>query len=296
MLVTGAAGFVGAALEAVALADGARVVGVGRRGLDRPGYHALDLAAGPGPLAALLAAERPSAIFHLAGGPAPDPWAANVLPLRNLLAAIRAVPGLAPRVVVLGSAAEYGDLGPAPIEESARENPVSEYGVAKLAETRLAVVARRAGLPVVVARAFNVLGPGMPLGLAAARFASEALRARAEGRDGFTVGDLSTVRDYVEVEDVARALWALARAPDDAPIVNVCSGVGVRTGEVLAEILRQVGGGLEARVDPGLVGGPGDVRVSVGSQALLRRLTGLAPRFSVPGAVARLLAASAATR
>ncbi len=290
VLIIGAAGFVGSALERHARGAGAAVLGVGRAARDRSDYVRIDLAAGPGDLARLLAEWRPDRVYHLAGGPAADPFAANVTPTRHLIEALRKVPEQRPRVLVAGSAAEYGDLGASPIPEGARERPVAAYGVAKLAQTRLALVARRAGMRVTVVRPFNIMGPGMSPGLAPSRFAREALAALAQGRREITVGDLSTLRDYLDVEDVARALWALGGPEVEDEIVNVCSGVPVATRDVLNEILRCSGAALDARVDPGLVKGPEDIAVSVGCPDRLRALVADAFTFSLQDAVARLLA------
>lgn len=290
VLVTGATGFLGAALERRALTGGAECLGVGRTPRARSGYRAMDLATDASALGALLADWRPDVVFHLAGGAASgDPFAANVATTRVLLRAVAAVATPPPRLVVVGSAAEYGDLGPGLVREGARERPVTEYGVAKLAQTRLALVSRRAGLRVTVARPFNVMGPGMSASLAPARFAREALAAAAEGRKVITVGDLSTVRDYLDVEDVARALWRLGHLDPPDEIVNVCSGQPVSTREVLEEVLGQVGVALTVLADASLTRGPHDVHACVGSPELLGTLTGEVFEFSLARSVARLL-------
>ena len=289
-LVTGVAGFLGEAVERRVLAGGAQCLGLGRARRARPGYRALDLASEPAALGSLMAEWRPDVIYHLAGGAAAgDPFVANVATTRVLLEAVRAQAALRPRVVVVGSAAEYGDLGPEPVGEEARERPVTEYGVAKLAQTRLALVFRRAGMRVTVARPFNVMGPGMSASLAPARFAREALSAVSEGRDSITVGDLSTIRDYLDVEDVARAIWKLGQLDPLDEIVNVCSGRGITTGDVLEEVVRQVGVSLATRADPRLVRGPHDVPVCVGNPGRLGALMGEALEFSLHRSVARLL-------
>ena len=65
------------------------------------------------------------------------------------------------RLVHLGSAAEYGrGPGRAPVREDEPARPVGPYGVTKLAGTRLVELARTAGLPAVVLRVFNPVGPG----------------------------------------------------------------------------------------------------------------------------------------
>lgn len=292
LLITGVAGFVGRALAARAAAEGARCLGVGRQPRALPDYVALDLSEGVAPILAVLREHRPEVVFHLAGGlgGGQDVFASNTFATRNLLKAVEQLPGYAPRILMMGSAAEYGDLGPEPIREDARECPVGEYGVAKLAQTKLALIARRRGLRVGVVRAFNILGPGMPAELAPARFAREALLAQAEGRGHMTTGDLTPVRDYLDIDDVVEALWALRLRDVDEGVVNLASGQPVQVGALLAEILRQVGVTLELRTSASLVRGPGDVPVSVGSNERLTRLLGRRFSFDLERSVSRLVA------
>jgi nucleoside-diphosphate-sugar epimerase len=289
VLIIGASGFIGSALEHQVRSAGAACLGVDRVPREGADHRRVDLAVGPEEMVRVLTSWRPDRIYHLVGGPAADPFAANVTPILHVLRALRAVPDLRPRVVVVGSAAEYGDLGPAPIREDARERPVNAYGVAKLAQTRLALAARRAGMRVTVARPFNIIGPGMSRGLAAARFAREAIAARVRSQAEITVGDLATVRDYLDVEDVARSLWTIGAPDVEDEIVNVCSGVPVSTSEVLEEILRQARAAARPRVDPSLVKGPEDIAVSVGCPDLLTAIAGARFGFALAPAVARLL-------
>jgi GDP-4-dehydro-6-deoxy-D-mannose reductase len=291
VLITGVSGFVGRALERRARAAGARCVGVCRTPGNDPDHRAVDLAAGSTDLARLLEAESPDVVYHLAGGPAgADAFLSGIQTTRHVLEALRSVPRLTPRVVVVGSAAEYGDLGSAPIREDARERPVNEYGVAKLTQTRLALVARRSGMRVVVARPFNIIGPGMSSALAPARFAREVLAAVAAGRGEISTGDLSPVRDYLELDDVARALWSLGHSDAEDEIVNVCSGRPVAMRDLLGEILRQTDAKLEVRTASALVRGPGEIAVSVGSNSRLTDITGELYSFSLSSAITRLLA------
>lgn len=291
LLITGSEGFLGRALRAVAEASGVEVVGVGRRAIDRAGYHTVDLERDPGVLGALLDRLRPSRICHLAGGAAAaDPFAANVTTTRTLIAAIEAVARYRPRVMLAGSAAEYGDVGRDRIGEATRERPLTEYGVAKLAATHLGLAARRRGLDVFVARAFNIIGPGMDRGLAPAALATRALAARARG-DGFVeAGDLDAVRDYCDVEDVAEGFFRLVTADSVDEIVNVCSGRGLSIRALLEEILRQVGGPAEVHERRGAAR-PDGVPVSVGDPTRLVATTGWRPTLDLGRSVERLLSA-----
>ena len=290
VLITGITGFLGRTLEKKARDHGARCLGVARTVSDDSEHRAIDLSKGTTEVQNLLSEHHPSLIFHLAGGfESGDFFSANISTTKNLFQAISSLPGYAPRVIVLGSAAEYGDLGPEPIRETARERPVNEYGIAKLAQTRMSMVARRRGQRATVVRLFNVIGPGMSNGLAAARFAREALAAAAAHRGFITVGDVNPIRDFLDLEDVIEGLWAVAHAAKDEEIVNLCSGEPIRIRAVLEEILRQVGQQLEVRVDPHLVRGPDDIAVSVGDCSLFEQLTGLRFRFNLCDSIGRLL-------
>src|SRR5262249_4472570 len=150
---------------------------------------------------------------------------------------------------------------------------VSEYGVAKLAQTRIALMARRRGQRATVVRLFNVIGPGMSVRLAPARFAREAISAAVNRTGYLTAGNLTPVRDFLDVEDVVRGLWAIALAPSNDPIINLCSGTPLRMQQLLESILREVGVSLEVRVDPQLVRGPEDIPISVGDCSRFREIT-----------------------
>lgn len=291
IFAVGGGGFIGTAFVAEATRRGANCTSIVRKQRDSIASQVIDLSVGSAEMATLLDAERPDVIVDLSGATTPgiDLITANVTPIRNLLAAINRVRGYDPRLVVAGSAAEYGDLGPAPIREDACERPVSEYGVAKLERTRLALAARRRGRRVVVARPFNVIGPGMPSHLAAARFVLGALDAVRGGSPELTTGDLSTVRDYLDVADVARAFWTLSTTDYPDEIVNVCSGEPVRTGDLLEEILRQLAISLEHRSDPSLIRRTGEIAVSLGDPSRLASISGERPRFDLRRSVRGLI-------
>jgi nucleoside-diphosphate-sugar epimerase len=290
VLITGSSGFLGRALEEKVRGHGLPCLGIARTLSEDSEHRAIDMLRDPSGLEDFLSERRPYLIFHLAGGTeSGDLFAANVGTTKNLFQAVARVAAYTPRLIILGSAAEYGDLGSEPIREIARERPVNEYGVAKLAQTRLALVARRRGQRATVVRLFNVIGPGMSAELAAARFAREALAAAGGGRRFLTVGDLNPVRDFLDIEDVTAGLWALAHAAKEEEIVNLCSGEAIQIRQLLDEILRQVGLRLEVRIDPQLVRGLADIPVSIGDCSRLMELTGLRLHFSIGDSIARLV-------
>jgi len=144
------------------------------------------------------------------------------------------------RVIILGSAAEYGCMD-TPITEEACGNPQSEYGIAKLAQTQLALLyARRYKLPVAVARIFNAYGES-PRHYATASLASQIARFEQDQKVAvphIKTQNLNGWRDFIHVGDVADALVALGRRENiHGEIYNIGSGESFSVHQVLELLL-----------------------------------------------------------
>jgi GDP-4-dehydro-6-deoxy-D-mannose reductase len=246
-LVTGAHGFSGRHLLAHLRArPGAVVQGVGRAcapGVD----HACNWRDGRA-VQALLEHERPDRIFHLVGSFAND-WAAdlaaNVETTRVLLEAVRAA-GLPSRILLVGSAAEYGELPPEPVPETTPLRPVSVYGLTKVLQTELMRFhQRRHGLHVVLARPFNLSGAGCPPALFPGHVEREVARVKAGVQSKVRVGDLSAERDYLPVADAVRAYVRILEYGVPGEAYHVASGRPVRMADFLADLLKPHGLSLE---------------------------------------------------
>jgi len=170
----------------------------------------------------------------------------NLLGLLNLLEGARL--GGVKRVVFASSGGVvYDERGTLPHREEARKLPVSPYGVSKLAsEYYLAVYAGLYGLEVASMRYANVYGPRQNPHGEAGVVAIFGSRVQA-GKPLTIYGDGSQTRDYVFVEDVARANVAATRAPlspresIDTAAFNV--GTGVETSvKRLAELILEAAG------------------------------------------------------
>lgn len=267
-LVVGASGYLGARVHR-ALADaGIDVVPAGRRGSAREFASAhmsggvrrgrpargceLDLTAGADAVGAVLARVAPDVVVNCAGATSGDLatlTAGNVDGPAALVTALLRAPV---RLVHLGSAAEYG-RGPAgPVREDEPARPLSPYGVTKLAGTRLVELGRSAGLPAVVLRVFNPVGPGAPRHTLPGRAASELVRAVRE-HDVVRLGGLSAVRDFVDADDVAAAVLAAATGSLPAPgVVNVGSGTALPARELVRTLVDVAG--VRVRVEEGDAG------------------------------------------
>lgn len=240
VLITGAGGFVGRAVARAALARGDEPVALVRT--EPPSPPSAETHRLPPPwttdaLADVLARFAPDAVVHAAGGPRADSAATyrdNAVLAADLLDAVaRTAPGA--RVVVVGSAAEYGPPRAADgvCRETDPPRPERAYGIAKLAQTHHALAHARRGGSAAVARVFNPVGPGMPPG----PVASDIARRLAAGPERLEVGDTGIARDFFPVDEAARVLLDLVHhGGASGRIVNVASGVGT-TLRVLVERL-----------------------------------------------------------
>ena len=221
----------------------------------------------------------PAALVHLVGGMRNDIatlYRDNVVLGETVMEAMaRAAPSA--RILVVGSAAEYGRPARDGVcREDDEPRPVTPYGIAKLAQTRHALLRAGRGQDVAVARLFNPVGPAMPQGLAFADIAR-----RLAGRpEALATGDIDAARDFLDVEEAARILAGLVAHPHArGRVVNVCSGVASplrpHVERLLARAARRFGREIALRRDPALMR-PSDVPSLGGSTERLRAL-GIAP-------------------
>ncbi|WP_432057978.1 NAD-dependent epimerase/dehydratase family protein [Streptomyces sp. bgisy022] len=262
VLLFGASGFLGTPVAERLGRDGrvGTLVRVSRRespdGSGGPWLRHDLVADGTDALARLLHRVGPDAVVHCAGRLSGGPVAlteTNILVTARLLEAMR-VAAPSARLVVLGSAAEYGaTTRGVPVREDAPTAPLSAYGVTRLASTRLVeLTARDGALDAVVLRVFNPVGPGLPPENLLGRAAQALREAARTGADRITLGPLDAHRDFVDVRDVAAAVVraALARHVPE-PVLNVGSGQAVAAREAVALLARTAGfTGRVAETDP----------------------------------------------
>ena len=228
----------------------------------------------------ILADFRPIIVIHLAGSvpPATDAelWAANVDGTVNLLESLKLAKSDA-RVLVVGSAAEYGPAQAEKIAESHDCRPASAYGGAKLAQTRLCErYAREFRLPIVVARAFNLYGPGMPPRTVIGELCRQV--ADAEDGDAIELGNVASARDFIDIRDAVSAYWLLARRGAPGEIYNVCTGHATSVADIAAMVIAQSGKHLELRSHPDRFN-TDDFQRSCGDNAKIREHVGWQPRI-----------------
>ena len=307
VLVTGATGFVASHMfEHIGrVAPTLRRFGLVRPGLAnglafRTGVEAIEAdLTEAAEVRAAVAEARPERIIHLAAHSSvhaswSDPaacFATNVLGLGHLLDALREA-SLSPRVLVVGSADEYGAVGPQdlPLGEDAPLRPRSPYAASKVAQGYLARCHARAfDIDVVCTRTFPHTGPGRGELFAESSFARQVAEIEA-GKVPAVVraGNLDAVRDFTDVRDVVRAYWSLLEGGEPGGTYNVCSGHGVSLHELLDTLLELSGAAVDRVVDPSRLR-PSDVPALVGDPAKLREATGWRPEIPLKQTLRDLL-------
>lgn len=240
VLLLGATGFVGRHVaRALAAHPHVSVLTNGPRNSE----EGLDLVAGN--LTSLIERVRPHVVVNCAGATvgSPDEFvASNVVLVGNIIEAMRQA-DVGASLVHLGSAAEYGSTGcGTAIRESAAPQPLDAYGVTKLVGSQMVTEASAtSGIAGTVLRLFNVLGPGSPPSSLPGRIVAEVRRALLAGGE-VRLGRLDTVRDFVDVRDVAdAAVLAALSAGHAAGVVNIGRGEPVVVRRLVEEVAQVAG-------------------------------------------------------
>jgi GDP-4-dehydro-6-deoxy-D-mannose reductase len=245
-LVTGAAGFLGRALVQRLKQDTRHELHVTDL-RPAPGgiFHRCDLS-DPAGVKELLRTIAPQQIYHLAGTFANEyavDFRANVDSTRHLLEAARQS-GVSVRVLLIGSAAEYGCVREEdnPLREEQPLAPVSIYGWTKACQTLLMRYYHRVhASDVVMARLFNLTGNGASNLLFVGRLQEKMEQLLAGKIQEITVGALDAVRDYLPVEEAARQVECVMLFGLSSQVYHVASGIPLRMRELLGQLLQARG-------------------------------------------------------
>lgn len=231
-------------------------------------------------------------VFHLAGQPGVRAsWGqeftaytcCNIAATQCLLEACRGSSQLN-RLVYASSSSVYGNAERYPTNELDRPQPVSPYGVTKLAAEHLCCLyAASFGVPTVSLRYFTVYGPGQRPDMAFTRFAKAAING-----DAIVVyGSGEQVRDFTYVDDVVEAnLLAATRSCASGSVLNVAGGTHTTVNEVLRVFEELTGDALPVtRANPVA----GDVVRTGGDTTAIRSVLGWQPEVGLRDGIRRQL-------
>jgi nucleoside-diphosphate-sugar epimerase len=290
-LVTGVAGFIGSTLAEQLLTEGAHVVGIDcftdyyprplkERNLSAISSHRhfqfVEAKIQDADLPALLA-DR-THVFHLAAqAGVRKSWGKdfriytenNIDATQALLEACVERP--IERLVYASSSSVYGDLVTMPMREDARPQPVSPYGVSKLAAEQLCYLYHaNYGVPTVALRYFTVYGPRQRPDMGFHKF----IRATLLGQPLSLFGDGEQTRDFTFVADAVSATIGAAAKGIRGRVYNIGGGSRVSVNQVLQMIARVSGRQPVVSVEGNQ---KGDMRHTYADTRLARADLGFAP-------------------
>jgi nucleoside-diphosphate-sugar epimerase len=246
------------------------------------------------------AARGAEVVFHLAAmisvpesmaQPA-ECYRSNVLGSMHVLQAARQAG--ARRVVLSSSCAVYGDTGH-PVDESALTSPISPYAASKLAMEQAArMMTLVFGLSTVCLRYFNVYGPRQAPDSPYAAAIPIFIRTMLAGQAPVIHGDGRQTRDFVFVDDVARAnLLAAEAGVEPGAVFNIGSGRSV----AIADLVQSLRGLFPGIPEPAY--GParaGDIRLSSGRIERAAQALGYRPEIALSDGLAATVEWARGTR
>ncbi len=188
------------------------------------------------------------------------------------------------RILSVGSSEEYGNVteDKLPLKEDLHLVPVNPYAVARISQEMMGkVFADSFGMNIVFTRSFNHMGPYQDQRFVIPSFVKRVLdvanSGKAEGE--IETGDITIVRDFVDVRDVVRAYYLLLTEGNSGEIYNICRGEGTTLLAIVDEIADILGVKITCKVNPDFVR-PDDNRVVIGSYEKIKRDLGWEPEIS----------------
>ncbi len=139
------------------------------------------------------------------------------------------------RVVLASSGAVYGAQAQQPVHEDLPPNPDSPYAVSKLAaEHYVRTIGALWNIETVCLRIFNAYGPGQPLPPSHAPVIPQFIKQTLSGGSIVVFGEGGQTRDFVYLDDVIDALEAAALARQvDREVINIGSGEETSLGSLI---------------------------------------------------------------
>jgi GDP-6-deoxy-D-talose 4-dehydrogenase len=282
ILITGINGFVGSIL---------------RRELEKQGYHvfgidtiANDPAVRQADITDLTAVTRcmeelsPDFIFHLAAISWVDSanpsllYSININGTINILTAASRLTNK-PGLLLVSSAQVYGivDDSRQPIREDAPISPINHYGASKAAAEHVARIFHYDNdLPLIIVRPFNHTGRGQNPHF----IIPKIIAAIRERKHDIELGNLSVIRDFLDVRDVVNVYIQLMRRLPDGGIFNVSSGNGYRLKDLLILIQELAHMTLDIQQSDSLIR-KNEIITSIGDSSALQQCLNWRPSYTI---------------
>ncbi len=240
----------------------------------------------------ILSTFKPDYVLHLASFSSVSySWKDPVLSFKNntniflnLVETIRRL-GIKCRIISIGSSEEYGivNKNDVPIKESNNLSPNNPYAVARVSQEMLSMLyADGYDLDIICTRSFNHIGPYQKEIFAVASFAKQLveIKRRNSFNEKLSVGDISIIRDFVDVRDVVRAYDMLFRNGKKGEIYNISTGKGYSLKNVIDKMCEILDISLEIEKKNNFIR-PVDSKIIIGSNEKIKKEIGWTPNYNL---------------
>ena len=171
------------------------------------------------------------------------------------------------KVVYASSSSIYGNTTTIPIQENFEKNPINPYGITKLDDEKLAQKYHNLGVSIIGLRYFNVYGVGQTNDYAGV--ITKFIDQINVNKSPIIFGDGTHTRDFISVEDIAKANLLSMESNTDFSFLNIGTGISTSIKE-LAELMIELSGKkLEISFDDLPLG---DVKDSLADVSLAKKL------------------------
>ena len=250
---------------------------------------------------ATLEDSQPDLIYHLAAQTfVPNSWRApqetyttNVIGTLNILEGIRKL-NMNPKILIAGSSEEYGMVkeDECPITENNTLNPLSPYAVSKVAQDLMGYQYYYSyGMKIIRSRCFNIIGPRSSDKIFTASFAKQIAQIEHKQLEPtIKVGNLTTIRDLIDVRDVASAYEYAMKYCKFGDVYNITTGNGKKVQDVLDTLITLSTAKDEIKVehDPERMR-PSDVPRLIGDSTKFVNKTGWKPNYTFNESISDVL-------
>lgn len=234
---------------------------------------------------------KPDKIFHLAAqsyvmasfeSPA-DTLETNIIGTLNLLEAVRKSK-IDPIIHVCSSSEVYGQVSQdeVPIKETNTFRPASPYAVSKVGQDRLAYQYFKSyGIKTMITRAFTHTGPRRGEVFAESTFAKQIADIEKGKIDPVVkVGNLDSIRTFMDVRDIVEAYWLLTEKCDAGEAYNIGGKTTMKVGDMLDMMIKMSTKKISVKQDQKRIR-PSDVTLQIPDISKFVKKTNWAPKIPV---------------
>jgi len=178
-----------------------------------------------------------------------------------------------PKIHIVCSSVEYGSVDDSdiPIHEDVKFKPSSPYAVSKIAMDMLGYSYFKSyGMKVTRSRPFAIIGPGKSSD-ALTQWCKNIVEIENGQKDCLLVGDVSVIRDHLDVRDAIFGLKAIVMKGQSGQVYNICSSEGLQLNKLINTLKLLCKKTFDVKQDPTRLR-PYDDKVMIGDNTRLKKL------------------------